>query len=228
MTSLNDLKEPVAQEDSGKTDTDNSDKDGPDMSPDNIREVLDDVEAQIERVREAVNRLGEERDGLIELLDSIGGSVQTTSLSDMHKEETMLEVDRLKRRVGEVVCLVKTRRTQSQVESLKGVEEEMARLVSAVERDLEGLEGERMCTGFLAACGGDVMGKSQNCQKFEKLVLGCAVEDQKLIKKRLTELLAQIVEIKDNGTAKTESTENEKLEISSDSGDKITKPAETL
>ena len=82
-----------------------------------------------------------------------------------------------------------------------------------------------MCTGFLAACGGDVMGKSQNCQKFEKLVLGCAVEDQKLIKKRLTELLAQIVEIKDNGTAKTESTENE---ISSESGDKITKPTETL
>jgi len=194
---LENVAQQVTEKDNINQDIDNSDT----SSSDSIREVLDDVEAQIEKVREAVIRLNSERDGLVELLDSISFSLNTTSLSDLHKEEVILEVDRLRCRAGDVVCQVRTRRVASQVEALKGVEVEMARLVETVEREVD--SGELMCKGFIAACGGEVVGKSHSCQKFEKMVLGCALEDQKLIKKRLVELLAQIGEIR-TATARTE------------------------
>eukprot|EP00090_Calanus_glacialis_P025923 TRINITY_DN40652_c0_g1_i1.p1 TRINITY_DN40652_c0_g1~~TRINITY_DN40652_c0_g1_i1.p1 ORF type:complete len:227 (+),score=98.73 TRINITY_DN40652_c0_g1_i1:29-709(+) len=210
MASHDDLKENVAQKMPVKGDDGDNEIVSTETPPDSIREVLDDVEAQIEKVREAVIRLSSERDSLIELLDSIGGSLDTTSLSDLHKEEAMLEVDRLTCRVGEVVCQVRIRRIPSQVEALKGVEEEMARLVDTVERDVSCEVGEQMCAGFLAACGGEVMGARQSCQKFEKMVLGCAVEDQKLVRKRLVELMVQIKEIRKAGTVMDEHIEKNK------------------
>jgi len=164
-------------------------------NPDSVREVLDDVEAQIEKVRASVLSLSSERDGLVELLQSINESLQTSSLSDLHKEEVMLEVNRLNARAGDIVIEIKTRRTASQAEAMKGVEAEFSRLVKTVEID-GGQDAETMCKEYIAACGEDVWGQRQSCQKFEQLVLGCALEDQKLVKRRLEELLEQIGEIR--------------------------------
>jgi len=187
-------------------------------SPDSIREVLDDVEAQIDKVREAVLKLSMERDGLVDLLESISGSLNTTTLSDLHKEEVILEVERLRSRAEDVVCKVKTRRTESQVEALKGVEVEMTRLVQTVEREGGGEEGEFMCKGFLAACGGEVVGKIQSCEKFEKMVLGCALEDQKWVRRRLLEMLSHIAEVKKATSANEDMIDvtNEKTDCSND------------
>ena len=136
----------------------------------------------------------------------------------------MLEVDRLKDRAGDMVIEIKTRRTDSQVEALRGVEDEISRLVETVERDVGGAGGEAMCKGFIAACGGEVVGQRLSCQKFEKMVLGCALVDQKMVKIRLEELLGQIREIRtaesdmivriDTGSveAKDISNDNKKVE----------------
>ena len=61
----------------------------------NIRQVLDDVEAQIERMREQVAKIVTDKDNLTEVLDSINQSLANTELSDVEREEIGLEVSRL-------------------------------------------------------------------------------------------------------------------------------------
>ena len=168
---------------------------------DNVRQVLDDVEAQIERLREAVTRLAEDKRGLLEVLEGVSQSVPETPLTAVEAEEVVLEVERLRGRVEEVMCGLETRRTNTQKESLLAVEAEISALVSLVETDPDGDRVSKTCRGYLAACGGPPSGHEGpaiSCHKFEKIVLGCAVEDQKMIRKRLTDLLSQIEIIADH------------------------------
>ena len=163
---------------------------------DNFTEVLDDVEVQIDKLRDNVLRLETEKGGLIDLLETIGGSLHSTSLSDLRKEETLLEIERLKCRLGDVVCGLEIRRLPSQKEALKKVDIEIVELVGIIEKDVSNKDGEQKCKSYLAACGGEVEGNVSTSEKFEKMVLDCSVEDQKRIKQRLAELLAQIHEIR--------------------------------
>ena len=167
---------------------------------DSVRQVLDDVEAQIETLREAVTRLAREKQAVLEVLEGIGQSLPGAPLSEVEREEVELEVDRLRGRVEEVKSELETRRTASQRQSLEAVEEKICQLVREVQTEADGAGSSRTCRGYLAACGGTEPGQGpgQTCHKFEALVLGCAVEDQKRIKRRLSDLLSQIEILADN------------------------------
>ena len=174
--------------------------DGDDCN-DSVRQVLDDVEAQIEKLRDSVSRLAEDKRGLLDVLEGISQSVPTTPLSEVEREEVVLEVGRLRGRVEEVRCELETRRTETQQQSLHAVEAEMEALVSLVETEPDTTRSSSTCRGYLAACGasGGVQdGPAITCHKFEKILLGCAVEDQKRIRRRLGDLLTQIEILADN------------------------------
>merc|ERR1719342_1041884 len=68
-----------------------------DSCNDNIRQVLDDVEAQIETLRERVAKIAQDKLGVVDVLDGINQSLIVTNLSELEKEEISLEVSRLKK-----------------------------------------------------------------------------------------------------------------------------------
>ena len=152
-------------------------------------------------MREAVTRLALDKRALLEVLEGIDQSLPGTPLSEVEREEVELEVDRLRGRAEEVSCALETRRTETQRQSLEAVEAKICQLVREVQTEAEGTSGSsRTCRGYLAACGGAESGQgpAQTCHKFEALVLGCAVEDQKMIRRRLSDLLNQIEILAEN------------------------------
>ena len=99
-----------------KADNDNNDAIGDEEEKeenischDNVRQVLDDIEAQIEKLREAVTKLSGDKRSLVEVLDSVHQGLPGTELSDLEKEEIGLEVMRLRGRAEDVRCELVTR-----------------------------------------------------------------------------------------------------------------------
>ena len=106
-----------------------------DSCNDNIRHVLDDVENQIEMLKEAVMKIVQDKASVTSLLESIGHNLpDTPELSTVEREELSLEVERLKSRLEDLQCDVVTRRSDSQVEAKKKVDEELLKLVKLVEQ----------------------------------------------------------------------------------------------
>ena len=106
-----------------------------DSCNDNIRNVLDDVENQIEMLKEAVMKIVQDKASVTSLLESIGHNLpDTPELSTVEREELSLEVERLKSRLEDLKCEVVTRRSDSQVEAKNKVDEELLKLVKLVEQ----------------------------------------------------------------------------------------------
>ena len=106
-----------------------------DSCNDNIRHVLDDVENQIEMLKEAVMKIVQDKASVTSLLESIGHNLpDTPELSTVEREELGLEVERLKSRLEDLKCDVVTRRSDSQVEAKNKVDEELLKLVKLVEQ----------------------------------------------------------------------------------------------
>ena len=166
---------------------------------DNIRQVLDDVESQIEQLRESLSKLVKEKDSLNDVLEGIHQSLPDTELSLVEKEEISLEVARLRGRVEDMQVQVVTRRTRSQMEAKMVLESEMMKLVKEVEQG--GDNSEQLCRSYLAACGDSSEGVTNH--KFEKLILDCNVEDQKSIRLRLKDILQNIIVLKQNQPVST-------------------------
>ena len=169
-----------------------------DTCHDNVRQVLDDVEAQIERFREAVTKLSEDKMNLFDVLESIKHSLPGTDLTEVEREEINFEVSRLRGRAEDAVCEVVSRRTAGQEEARKVLDMEVAKLVKMVEQDPDSGDSERVCRSYLAACdGGDAEAgagaRVAVCHKFERLVLDCSVQDQKCVRLRLRDILQSIL-----------------------------------
>ena len=118
MVIVNDIKDDdkSLQIPESKADNDNNDAIGDEEEKeenkschDNVRQVLDDIEAQIEKLREAVTKLSGDKRSLVEVLDSVHQGLPGTELSDLEKEEIGLEVTRLRGRAEDVRCELVTR-----------------------------------------------------------------------------------------------------------------------
>ena len=73
--------------------------------------MLDDIEAQIEKLRDAVTKLSGDKRSLMEVLDSVSQGLPGpgTELSEVEREEIGLEVRRLRARAEDVRCDLVTR-----------------------------------------------------------------------------------------------------------------------
>ena len=76
---------------------------------DNVRQVLYDIEAQIEKLRDAVTKLSGDQSSLVEVLDSVHQGLPGTDLSEIEREEIGLELTRLRGRAEDVRCELVTR-----------------------------------------------------------------------------------------------------------------------
>jgi hypothetical protein len=159
-----------------------------------IREVLDGLEEQIESLRKAALRLQKEKEELMCTLRCVGEPGVLDQLGEVEAEEINGEVLRLVARLGCLHVGVQQHREAGQQECVLQIESEIEKLVGLVEGE-QFIEAEHLCRAYLGACGGD--GVVAGDDRFEKMLLGCSVEDQKVIRKKLEGFLEQILVLKE-------------------------------
>jgi len=168
-------------------------------SMENIVEILDDIEQQIERLRASASRLLEERDDLLTTLETVSHADNLSRLDEVERGEVSATVSRLAARAGTVAISLTTARGESQSECLFQVNSVIDELIVQIQTDCD--RAEDVCRRFISACDIDSGGRGVD-SKFEKMLLGCTAEDQKVIKKRLVGLLEHIIIIKNEAKIK--------------------------
>ncbi|XP_023566925.1 BAG family molecular chaperone regulator 2 [Octodon degus] len=154
-----------------------------------LLESLDQLELRVEALREAASAVEQEKEVLLEMIHSIQNSQDMRQISDGEREELNLTANRLMGRTLTVEVSVETIRSPQQEESLKHATRIIDEVVSKFLDDLANAKSHLM--SLYSACSSEVPPGPVD-QKFQSIVIGCALEDQKKIKRRLETLLRNI------------------------------------
>ncbi|XP_072532925.1 BAG family molecular chaperone regulator 2 [Salminus brasiliensis] len=151
-----------------------------------LLENLDDIEMRVEALREAATAMEQERECLLEMIQSIQNSQEMRTICDGEREELTLTANRLMNRTLTVQVSVDTIRNALQEDALKKATAIIDDIAANV---LDNIEGARKQLQALhAACVSETPPVPVD-QKFQSIVISCALEDQKKIKRRLETLL---------------------------------------
>lgn len=164
------------------------DCDGSTKPKDRLVSLLDQIEVHVEQLRKDAWRLEEERDTLLTTLDTLRNNEILSGLDETDKDDVLRYAERLSRRCLTVDVLVKIQRDQIQEEALHQVNGLIDSLVVGLRDDPAGTR--QRCASFMNACTSQSVGHSDKI--FETAILGCTMDDQKRIKKRLQGLLDYI------------------------------------
>ncbi|XP_014208262.1 BAG family molecular chaperone regulator 2 [Copidosoma floridanum] len=155
---------------------------------DRLVTVLDRIEVLVEQLRKEALRIEEEKDGLLTTLDTLRNNDLVVNLDETDKDDIIKYTERLYTRCLTIDVLVKVPRDDIQEDALHQVNGLIDSLIVNLRNDPSGTR-ER-CSTFMNACSSHVTGY---CDKtFETAILGCTLDDQKRIKKRLQGLLDYI------------------------------------
>lgn len=150
--------------------------------------ILDQIEIHVEQLRKDAFKLEEAKDSLITSLDTLRNNELLHVLEEEDKEDVLRYANRLSTRCLTVDVLVKIHRDYMQEEALHQVNGLIDRLVVDLQHDPFGTRGK--CKEFMNACSSQGTGHSD--KNFEMAILGCTLDDQKRVKKRLQGLLDYI------------------------------------
>ncbi|XP_006638927.1 BAG family molecular chaperone regulator 2 [Lepisosteus oculatus] len=154
-----------------------------------LLESLDQLELRVEALREAATAMEQEKESLLEMIQSVKNSQEMRTISDGEREELTLTADRLLGRTLTVEVSVETIRNPQQQEALRKATSEIDEIASKVLDDLDGARKRLM--SLHAACITEApLGPVD--QKFQTIVISCALEDQKKIKRRLETLIRNV------------------------------------
>jgi len=170
-------------------------------SMDSINQVLDDIEQQVENLRIAASKLGEERDDILTTLETMAGQDNLDKLDEVTKEEVAVVVARLAKRANTILINVDTPRSESQAQALSQVNSSINDLILLIQTDSD--KARETCIRYMSACDIDCGNQGAMDLKFEKILLGCTAEDQKGIKKRMKGLYEHITVIDKNDNEKS-------------------------
>ncbi|XP_033333194.1 BAG family molecular chaperone regulator 2 [Megalopta genalis] len=162
--------------------------DGSGKPKDRLVNLLDQIEEHVEQLRKDASRLEEEKDILLTTLDTLKNNEILSALQETDREDILRYAERLTMRCLTVDVLVTVQRDQIQQEALHQVNDLIDNLIIGL-RDDPTMTRQR-CTSFMNACSSHGSGLPD--KTFETAILGCTVEDQKRIKKRLQGLLDYI------------------------------------
>ncbi|KAI7805281.1 BAG family molecular chaperone regulator 2-like isoform X5 [Triplophysa rosa] len=151
-----------------------------------LLENLDQIEMRVEALREAATAMEQERESLIEMIQSTQNSQEMRNICDGEKEELSLTANRLMKRTLTVTVSVDTIRNALQEDALKKATAIIDEIAAKVLEDLEG--GRKRLQALHAACVTEAPPVPID-QKFQSVVISCALEDQKKIKRRLETLI---------------------------------------
>lgn len=160
------------------------------VSPkDRVLCLLDKVEAAVERLRRDALKLEEEKDSLFNTLDTVRNSNVIASLTENDRDDIMRFAERVCNRCLTVEITVKTNRDQIQEDALHQVNLLIDTLVVNLKGDPSGTKVK--CMSYMAACS-SIPQQDLYDKNFESAILGCTLDDQKRIRKRLHGLLEYI------------------------------------
>ncbi|XP_009878145.1 PREDICTED: BAG family molecular chaperone regulator 2 [Charadrius vociferus] len=141
---------------------------------------------RVEAFRDAASAMEQEKEILLEMIHNIQNSQDMRHISEGEREELNLTANRLMGRTLTVEVSVETIRKQ---ESLLHATKMIDEIVNKLLDDLEDAKIRLM--SLYGACTSDVPAGPID-QKFQSVVIGCAIEDQKKIKRRLETLLRNL------------------------------------
>ncbi|KAG9493769.1 BAG family molecular chaperone regulator 2 [Eleutherodactylus coqui] len=154
-----------------------------------LLEVLDDLEIRVQSLRDSASALELEKESLMEMIHNVRNSQDMRSISDGEREELSITAERLMKRTVTVEISVETMRNPQQASSLQQASLIIDEILKEVTDNLESGKKQLMC--LYAACTSDVPSVPID-QKFQSIIIGCAIEDQKKIKRRLENLIRNI------------------------------------
>ncbi|KAK9502892.1 hypothetical protein O3M35_011579 [Rhynocoris fuscipes] len=165
-------------------------KDEDDKRPprDKLLGILDQIEAHVERLRKETQLLEEKKDSIFTALDTIKNSDLITELQSTDRDDIDRYIERLTSRCTTIEVFVRTERDKEQEEALFQVNRYIDGLVVSFKTDP--ITTRVKCKSFMAACTSQPEIASDKA--FESALLGCALDDQKKIKKRLYGLFTYI------------------------------------
>lgn len=155
--------------------------------------VLDQLDTRVEKLRKEAVGLQEKRDFLLMSIDLIKNNDVLHGMNEAEREEIFCYIHRVNSRLSTVELNVKTVRDKAQEESLHQVNV----LIDSLITNNDAVVSRQRCQSFLNACSAsDMYGEcySQLSERmvdknFESALLGCTLDDQKNIKKRLQALM---------------------------------------
>ncbi|CAH0550625.1 unnamed protein product [Brassicogethes aeneus] len=147
-------------------------------------EILDVLEGQVEKLRKEAYQLEENKDQLLSSLDSVRNA--DLLLDDNDREDINRYADRIMNRCLTVEVKVLTNRDQMQEEALHQVNHLIDGLVMGLKVDP--VSAKLKCVSYMNACSSNVENGVTD-KRFESALLGCTLDDQKRVKKRLQGLL---------------------------------------
>ncbi|KAM5163739.1 BAG family molecular chaperone regulator 2 [Mantella aurantiaca] len=154
-----------------------------------LLEALDDLETRVQTLRDSASALELEKESLIELIHSIQNSQDMRNISDGEREELTITAERLMGRTITVEVCVETIRSPQQAVSLEKATKMIDDILSKVIDDME--NGKTQLVSLYGACTSDTSSMPAD-QKFQSIIIECAIEDQKKIKRRLETLIRNI------------------------------------
>lgn len=158
---------------------------------------LDSLDSKVEKLRKEALELQEKKDTLLVSIDLIKNHDAIGKLNECEREEINYYIHRVSARLGTVDLSVKTVRDNAQEESLHQING----LIDSLITSRDPIASRHRCQTFLNACDTNDASTIQKSidedsmhvinidKKFENFLLGCTLDDQKNIKKRLQALI---------------------------------------
>ncbi|KAM9365761.1 LOW QUALITY PROTEIN: BAG family molecular chaperone regulator 2 [Pholidichthys leucotaenia] len=160
-----------------------------------LLETLDQLEMRVEALRDAASAMEQERECILEMIQSIQSSQEMRNICAGEREELTLTANRLMGRTLSVEISVGTIRNSQQAEALRKATSIIDEIVKKLLDDMD--SSRQKLLALHAACVTEAPAVPID-QKFQAVVISCALEDQKKIKRRLETLLRNVENAQNN------------------------------
>ncbi|XP_071051123.1 uncharacterized protein [Onthophagus taurus] len=134
-------------------------------------------------------KIVEDKDNILASLDSVRHAEWISELDNFEQDETQRYINRIIDRCLTVDIKIHTQRDQLQEEALHQVNHLIDSLVITLKTDDE--QARERCISYMNACASHNLYEITD-KKFENALLGCTLDDQKRVKKRLHGLLSYL------------------------------------
>ncbi|KAI1719806.1 BAG family molecular chaperone regulator 2 [Ditylenchus destructor] len=151
--------------------------------------LLDETERRVEQMREAASQLEQEKEAVLDILNNVKLTSEILKLEKSDEEDVNITAERILKRCKAVDVVVNTPRNEDQARALEDVNKIIQSVVTKMQDDLTATK--ETVQRFLNACSPDEPNGPID-QRFQIKIVECTADDQKKIRRKLAQIIAQI------------------------------------